>query len=271
MPTSWPAQPPCRTSATTPYAAATDSRFITAAFTATAIDRNATQQQQHRQQHHAADEQRDPLGDVVGAVDRGRGDAADVDGRRPVPAVALGQHVVAQRVDQVLGRRVLRSGGRDDGDHRGVAVRVEGRRASTAATPPVSATASGDLARGASADRRAAARRPAAADRSCRRRSRRPACRRPAGCVVSSRLLPASGKPNRTPRNGAGERQQDARRRRSRPRRGGARPSGSSRARPRDGSTCPPSATDDRRDRARAAAGAGRRACPGSPAAPGTA
>ena len=42
MPTSWPAHPPCRTRATTPYAAATDSRFIAAALRATTTLRNDT-------------------------------------------------------------------------------------------------------------------------------------------------------------------------------------------------------------------------------------
>ena len=39
----------------------------------------------------------------------------------PVPAERLGHDVVAQPVDQVLGRLVLRRGGRDHGDERRVA------------------------------------------------------------------------------------------------------------------------------------------------------
>ena len=104
MPISWPAQPPSQDEATTPYAAATDSRFIAAALTATATLRNATQQQQHRQQHHAADEQREPLGDVLGAVDRGGGHAADVH-VGPVPAVAAGRTSSRSWCDEVLGAR----------------------------------------------------------------------------------------------------------------------------------------------------------------------
>ena len=76
-------------------------------------DRDAAErdeQQQHRQQHHAADEQRDPLGDVGGAVDRRRGDAADVH-LAPVPPTARrGSSTSRSGATRSSVRRRLRSG-----------------------------------------------------------------------------------------------------------------------------------------------------------------
>ena len=257
MPTSRPAQPPCRTSATTPYAAATDSRFITAALTATATLRNDDQQQEHREQHHAADEQRDPLGDVVGAVDRRRGDAADVDasagagGRRR-------QHGVAQR--GARGPRSSASCGP-----------VVGTTVSTAVSP-AGLSCAGESPRRprASAQRGGQLRRAAVApapvgqlgdqqQRAVGARRRTPAAsgRTPAGWRCPARSLPASGKPKRTPRNGAASASRiatpgsaAATRWRSTSR--------LQRSQPRDGSTWPPAATATGGASAAAGAAAGR-------------
>ena len=122
MPISLPAQPPSRKKATTPYAAATDSRFITAAVTAMTTLRNATSSRSidtttTPPMSSASRSAIDALRSIVAAV---------APPTWTCRAGALGRgrdHVVAQRRDEVLGGGLLRSGGGHDGDQRRVAGR----------------------------------------------------------------------------------------------------------------------------------------------------
>src|ERR687891_71001 len=82
------------------------------------------QDQQQRQPQHGGDEERQPRGDELALVDEGRGLSADVDGQ-PVLGLVLRQDVVAQPLDEVGGGVLLGRGGRDNGEHGGVAGLVE--------------------------------------------------------------------------------------------------------------------------------------------------
>ena len=182
IPISRPAQPPCSTSATTPYAAASESRFSTAALIATARLRNDGEQQQERQPDHAADQQRQPRGHVLVGVHRGRGHPADVD--------AGAGDLVAQGADQPLGVRRLRAGRRHHGHHRGVAGRRGLRRGHRRHArrgrdlgPATCASAAPSSSETSSSGPFAPGPKPSA--------SMSYACR----VVVPARSLPASGKP----------------------------------------------------------------------------
>ena len=91
-------------------------------------DRAEDHHQQHeRHQQHAAEEQRQPVGDAAGGVEVGGGHPADVDGQTGAGDGGR-DGVVAQRVDQVLGRLVLRRGGGRPRSTRGVARGVDDER-----------------------------------------------------------------------------------------------------------------------------------------------
>jgi hypothetical protein len=90
-----PCQAACRAGATTPYAAATDTRFITAAYR-DGHARKGTRSSSIDRGHHAADQQRDPLGDVLRGVDGGGRDPAEVQ-VVSVPAVEAGIVVSGNR------------------------------------------------------------------------------------------------------------------------------------------------------------------------------
>ena len=224
-------------------------------------------QEQHRKQHHATDQQRESLGDVVGAVDRGGRDAADVDGHARAVGGA-GQHLVAQAVDQVDGLGVLGARRRDDGHHGRVALGVEGRWRHAGYSAGLG-DGGRDLVEGAGRRtvRHLGHEEEGAVHAGAE--TRRPACRRPAGCWSPRGCCRRRG--TRSGRRGTATRAPAGwRPRRSRPRCGGGRRIGSSPARP----------AKARRDRlrrrrrcvrARWAGGAGRRACRGSPAGRGRA
>src|SRR5215207_8508422 len=82
----------------------------------------AEEQQQERQPDDPADEQRQPVGRRLALVHERRGGAAEAD-RRP----GVREHVGAQALDQVLGRRVLRRRRRDHADDDRVARRARRR------------------------------------------------------------------------------------------------------------------------------------------------
>ena len=81
MPISRPAQPPSRKNARTPYAAATDSRFITAAVNAITRLRNATSNSRIDIDDDTTDQERQAVHEGLVQVDVRRGPAAHERGR----------------------------------------------------------------------------------------------------------------------------------------------------------------------------------------------
>ena len=86
---------------------------MTTALSGTTTRAEDHHQQQERHQQHAAEEERQPVRDAAGDVEVRGGHPADVDGQAGARD-GVRDGCVAQRVDQVLGRLVLRRGG---GDH----------------------------------------------------------------------------------------------------------------------------------------------------------
>ena len=85
---------------TIPYAAATDSRFITAALSGTSSERNASRSTMKLSPTTTAIISGSFSEMRLGEVDVGGGLAADVGGT-PVPASAARDHVAAQVADEV--------------------------------------------------------------------------------------------------------------------------------------------------------------------------
>ncbi len=106
MPTRSPSGPPLTASARTPNAAALASRFMITAFSGTTTERNtiisSTNETSSTPPKKSGSRSATPR--VVSRLAATIPPTATV---RPVSAVASGMAVVAQRVDQVLGGRVL--------------------------------------------------------------------------------------------------------------------------------------------------------------------
>ena len=127
IPISWPSVPPLATSVITPYAAPTESRFMIAAFSEISGEWNATSRSRNDRPTTPAMNSGMRSGDELALVLERRRHAADL--RVDAGAAERLRHdVVADAVDQVRGRLVLRGALRDHGDDRGVARVVDARR-----------------------------------------------------------------------------------------------------------------------------------------------
>ena len=270
MPTSWPAQPPCRTSATTPYAAATDSRFITAALIATATLRNDTSSSSIDSSTTPPMSSGIRLAMLWVRVDRGRGDAADVHGqpgargrRRAASCraarctrssvVGFCGPVVGMTVKTAVSRpgSTGRRGDRGDAGGRAQrAGRLVERRACATGVGSSATISSGPFEPGPEGPRLLVV-------------------RLPGGGALAVVAGVGEAEPDAEERRGQGEQDRDADDGRDHP--VPLDQPAPARARPRDGSTCPPAATWTVRRPAPAAAAAGRCAGRGSRAAPGRA